>query len=141
MTATLDRTTPAGARALERLGSERMGWLTTINPDGQPQSSPIWFLWSDGELTIYSGKRAPRNDNIGDRPLVSFNLNSDAEGGDVVTMEGVARIDPAAPPASADAAFLAKYRGVLAEYAWTTEYFAREYPVVVRIQPTRWRVG
>jgi PPOX class probable F420-dependent enzyme len=141
MTATPDPSTRAGARALERLGAELMGWLTTINPDGQPQSSPIWFLWADGVVTVYSGKRAPRNDNIGDRPLVSFNLNSDAGGGDVVSMEGVARIDVAASPASEDAAFLAKYRSVLDEYGWTAAYYAAEYPVVVRITPTRWRVG
>jgi PPOX class probable F420-dependent enzyme len=138
---TPDPSTAAGARALERLASEIMGWLTTINPDGQPQSSPLWFLWADGEVVIYSGKRAPRNGNVGDRPLVSFNLNSDADGGDVVTMEGVARIDAGAPPASADTAFLAKYRAVLDGYGWSPEYFAGEYPVVVRVAPTRWRLG
>lgn len=136
-----DPGTQAGARALERLTSEIMGWLTTINPDGQPQSSPLWFLWADGEIVIYSGKRAPRNDNLGDRPFVSFNLNSDAAGGDVVTMEGVARIDETGPPASANAAYLAKYRDMLDGYGWTPEYFAAEYPVVVRVTPTRWRVG
>lgn len=138
---TPDPSTKAGARALERLAAEIMGWLTTINPDGQPQSSPLWFLWAGGEVVIYSGKRAPRNGNIGDRPLVSFNLNSDAGGGDVVTMEGVARIDTAAPPASADTAFLAKYGGMLDDYGWTPEYYAADYPVVVRVTPTRWRVG
>ena len=136
-----DPSTKAGARALERLTSEIMGWLTTINPDGQPQSSPLWFLWADGEILVYSGKRAPRNGNLGDRPLVSFNLNSDAAGGDVVTMEGVARIDKTGPPASANAAYLAKYRGMLDGYGWTPEYFAAEYPVVVRVTPTRWRVA
>ena len=91
MTATIDPGTKAGARALERLGSELIGWLTTTNPDGQPQSSPIWFLWLGDEVLIYSGKRAPRNGNLADRPLVSFNLNTDAVGGDVATMEGLAQ--------------------------------------------------
>ena len=59
MTATIDPATTAGARALERLESELMGWLTTINPDGQPQSSPLWFRWTDGELTIYSRSGRP----------------------------------------------------------------------------------
>lgn len=141
MTATIDRATAAGARALERLASEKIGWLTTINPDGQPQSSPLWFLWADGEIRIYSGKRAPRNDNIGDRPLVSFNLNSDPGGGEVCTMEGVARIDTSAPPASADTVFLAKYGSMLDGSGWTAAYYATEYPVVVRVTPTRWRLG
>ena len=56
-------------------------------------------------------------------------------------MEGVARIDPARPPASANAAYLAKYAGMLADYGWTAEYFAAEYPVASASRPTRWRVG
>ena len=64
------RTTDADARSghrggraarSERLETELIGWLTTINPDGQPQSSPIWFLWRDGEVLVYSHVRAPRN--------------------------------------------------------------------------------
>ena len=129
------------ARALARLEADELGWLTTVTPEGQPQTFPIWYLWADGEILIYSGKRAPRNGNLGDRPLVSFNLNSDATVGDVVTMEGVARIDETGPPASANEAYLAKYRGMLDGYGWTPEYFAAEYPVVVRVTPTRWRVG
>lgn len=141
MTATIDPSTPAGARALERLGSELIGWLTTVNPDGAPQSSPIWFLWADGEILIYSWKRAPRNDNIPERPAVAFNLNTDETGDQVVTMEGIARVDPSGPPATANPAYLAKYADMLAGYGWTTEYFAGEYPVVVRVTPTRWRVA
>jgi PPOX class probable F420-dependent enzyme len=136
-----DPTTTAGARALERLETELIGWLTTINPDGQPQSSPIWFRWTDGELTIYSRKRAPRNDNIAERPLVSFNLNTSEDGEDVVTMEGTARIHSEAPPANEDPAYIAKYSALLAAYGWTPQYFAAEYPVVVRVAPTRWRLA
>ena len=84
MPTTIDPASPAGARTLERLESELIGWLTTTNPDGQPQSSPIWFQWIGDEVLIYSGKRAPRNGNVADRPLVAFNLNTDAAGGDVV---------------------------------------------------------
>ena len=141
MSATLDPSTTAGARALERLATDKIGWLTTVNPDGVPQSSPIWFLWADGELRIYSHRRAPRNGNIADRPGVSFNLNTDATGDEVVTMEGVARIDPAGGPASDDPAYVAKYREKVDAYGWTFAWFDGEYPVVVRITPTRWRVA
>jgi PPOX class probable F420-dependent enzyme len=137
---TLDPTTDAGARTLERLGTELIGWLTTTNPDGQPQSSPIWFLWLGDELLIYSGRRAPRNGNVADQPLVAFNLNTDDVGGAVVTMEGVARIDPTSTPANENAAYLAKYQGLLDDYGWTPEWFAAEYPVPIFVRPTRWRL-
>ena len=136
-----DPSTTAGARALELLDKELIGWLTTIDPAGQPQASAVWFLWRDGEILVFSGKRARRNDNLAGHRLVSFNLNSDPGGGDIVTMEGEARIDLAAGPATADTAYLAKYRDLLAEYGWTAQYFAAEYPVPVLVRPTRWRVG
>ena len=141
MSRTIDATTKEGARALERLETELIGWLTTVNPEGQPQSSPIWFLWTDGELLLYSMKRAPRNDNVAERPLVAFNLATDPKGGDVVTAEGVARYVADEPPATANPAYLAKYGGMLDEYGWTADYFAAEYPVALRITPTRWRLG
>ena len=74
MVESLDAATDDGARALRRLQTELIGWLTTINPDGQPQASPIWFLWDGAELLLYSMTRTPRNGNIEDRPLVAFNL-------------------------------------------------------------------
>ena len=85
---TLDPATEAGAHALERLETELAGWLTTINPDGQPQSSVVWFVWRDGEVLVYSHVRAPRNGNIEANPRVAFNLDTTADGDEYVTMEG-----------------------------------------------------
>jgi PPOX class probable F420-dependent enzyme len=141
MVDSLDAATDDGARAIRRLQTELIGWLTTTNPDGQPQASPIWFLWDGEELLVYSKTRAPRNGNIGDRPLVAFNLESGPEGEDVVTAEGEARVVPDEPPASANPAYIAKYRGMLDSYEWTPEWFAGRYSVPIRIRPTRWRFG
>jgi PPOX class probable F420-dependent enzyme len=141
MTASLDASVPAGARALERLASEKIAWLTTVDPDGQPYASAIWFLWDDGDLIVYSGKRAMRNGNIADNPRVAFNLHTDAGGGDYVSMEGTARIDPDVRPSSQNPPYLAKYQSMIEGYGWDNAYFDREYPVAIRITPRRWRVG
>jgi PPOX class probable F420-dependent enzyme len=138
---TLDPATDDGARALRRLESELMAWLTTVNPDGQPQSSPIWFLWDGGEILLYSWFRAPRNANVADRPLVSFSLESGVDGEDVVTAEGEARIVEDEPPASANPTYLAKYQRMFDAYGWTPEWFTGRYSVPIRIKPTRWRLG
>ena len=140
MTTTLDPATRSGARALERFATERIGWLTTVNRAGQPQSSPLWFLWTGDEMFVYSHKTAPRNDNIAHNPRVAFNLHTNAGGGDVVSMEGTARIDPDGPLCSQHPAYLEKYGSSLAGSGGPA-YMDREYPVVVRITPTRWRVG
>jgi len=137
----LDPTTTAGARALERLACERMAWLTTTNPEGGPQSSPIWFLWQDDEILVYSWIRAPRNENIRERPLVAFHLETEDGGDSYVTMEGTARIDPDPAPASTVAPFMAKYQPVIEGYGWPDGYYDEHYPVLIRITPQRWRVG
>ena len=138
---TLEPSTEAGAKALQRLGTDLMGWLTTVNPDGQPQSSPIWFLWRGDEVLVYSHIRAPRNANIGENARVAFNLNTDPDGDEVVTMEGEARIDLSLPPSSANAAYQVKYRHLLDRYGWTPQWLADNYPVPILITPTRWRLG
>jgi PPOX class probable F420-dependent enzyme len=140
MVESLDAATKDGARALSRLQTDLIGWLTTVNPDGQPQASPIWFLWDGEELLIFSMTRAPRNGNIEDRPLVAFNLEAGTDGEDVVTVEGEARIVPDEPPASANPTYIAKYQGMLDAYEWTPEWFSGRYSVPIRIRTRRWRL-
>lgn len=140
MTATLDPSTKADARALERLASEKIGWVTTVNADGQPQSSPVWFLVIDDDIFLYSGKNAPRNRNIQDNPRVAFNLHTDVGGGDIVSMEGTARIEADGPLCSGNPPYLTKYADML-EKEGGAGFMDREYPVRVWITPTRWRTG
>jgi len=138
---TLDPATEAGARALDRLERELIGWLTTINPDGQPQSSPIWFLWQGGKVVVYSHIRAPRNANVEANPRVAFNLDTAADGDEFVTLEGTARIDLSLPPSSANPAYQARYRARIEHNGWTPEWLAENYSVPIVITPTRWRLG
>ncbi len=138
---TLDPSTDGGARALRRLETELMAWMTTINPDGQPQSSPVWYVWRGHDVLVYSHIRAPRNANIEANPRVAFNLNTDPDGEDVVTMEGEARIDLGLPPSTEDPAYQAKHGHMVERYGWTAEWLAANYPVPIVITPTRWRLG
>ena len=57
-------------RALERLETERIAWLTTVTPEGQPQTLPIWFLWDGSTIMFYGDNRAQRNRNIAANPKV-----------------------------------------------------------------------
>jgi PPOX class probable F420-dependent enzyme len=127
------------AHALERLRSEMIGWLTSVTPDGQPQTMPIWFLWDDGELLIYSDRRAKRNANIRANPRVSLHLGDDGGGGDIVVIEGEARIDESTPPLPENEAYLAKYGRWIVDQLGSAEEMARVYNVPLRIHPTRAR--
>jgi len=135
----IDTTTKAGARAIERLGSDLIAWLTSVNAAGQAQSSPIWFVWEDDEIMLFSLAKTPRVANIRANPLVSFNLDSDGEGGDIVSIEGEARIDETPIPAAETEAYFTKYDAKIRESGWTRESMFRDYPIVIRIRPTRIR--
>ena len=134
-----DTSSDSDARALERLATDMIGWLTTVTPDGQPQTFPIWFLWEDGEALIYSDKRAKRNVNIAHNPKVSLHLNDDGRGGDVVVIEGEARVDATTPPVPQHRAYLAKYGDSIVDTLTSAEEMATIYNVPIRVRPTRGR--
>jgi PPOX class probable F420-dependent enzyme len=125
--------------ALARLDKDMVGWLTTVTPDGQPQTFPIWFLWEDGEALIYSDRRAKRNRNIAANPRVSLHLGDNGRGGDIVIVEGEARVDEATPPVPQNEAYLAKYGAWINDYLSSPEEMATVYNVPIRIRPTRGR--
>lgn len=125
--------------ALERLGGDMIGWLTTVTPEGQPQTLPIWFLWEDGEVLVYSDRRAKRNENLRSNPRVSLHLNDDGRGNDIVFIEGEARFDDATPRPQDHAAYNAKYGEWIRDMFAAPEEFTSVYNVPVRIRPTRAR--
>jgi PPOX class probable F420-dependent enzyme len=136
----IDPTTKAGARTLERLEREQILWLTTVNPAGQPQASPVWFLWVDDEILLYSRADTPRPLNIRANPRVAATFDGDGEGGDIVSIEGEARITrERAVVADVPPAYAAKYAAKLAAYGWTMESMLVDYPVEIRVRPTRVR--
>lgn len=136
----IDPSTRAGARALERLEREQILWLTTVNPAGQPQASPVWFLWVDDEILLYSRATTPRPANVRANPRVAATLDGDGEGGDVVSIEGEARITrERATLADVPPAYVEKYTARLAAYGWTMESMLADYPVEIRVRPTRVR--
>jgi PPOX class probable F420-dependent enzyme len=132
-----DPTTAAGAHARERLGSAKIGWLTTVTPAGQPQSAPVWFLWVEDEILVYSDRRARRNRNLEANPKVSFHLSDDGSGGDIVALEGEARFDHDCPQLSDSPAYLERYRAWIVESFGSPEKMAETYSLAIRITPTR----
>lgn len=136
----LDPSKPAHAKAADRLMTDQVIWLTTVNKSGQPQSSVVWFLWDGSEFLIYGSKTGPKTPNVKANPHVSLNLDSDGSGGGIVTFEGTARIDEAGPPPAQVAGYVAKYQAQVDAFGWTFDQFAGDYPHVIRVTPTRVRV-
>jgi PPOX class probable F420-dependent enzyme len=127
-------------RESERLERELILWLTTVSPAGQPQASPVWFLWADGEILLYSRADTPRLANVRANPRVAATFDGDGEGGDIVSIEGEARVArERAALADVPPAYVEKHAVKLAADGWTMESMLVDYPVEIRIRPTRGR--
>jgi PPOX class probable F420-dependent enzyme len=135
----LDPSKPAHARAAQRLRSERIVWLTTVRADGQAQSSPVWFLWDDGTFLVFSQPGAQKVRNLTANPKVALHLGDDGGGGDIVSVEGTAAVEPDSPRADRVEAYLAKYQEAIEALGYEPGPFARTYSTAIRVRPTRVR--
>lgn len=136
----LNLSAEASADLAERLRTEIVAWITTVTSGGQPQSSPVWFLWDADEFLVYAQPHSWKVRNIRANPKVSLHLNSDEQGGRVVTFEGSARFAEGHRLAHQVAGYLAKYRDEIAGIGMTPGQLAAEYSVALRITPARVRV-
>ena len=128
------------AHAESRLRREKIAWLTTVRRDGQPQSSPVWFLWRHGEIVVYSKPTTQKVRNVQSNAKVAIHLRDVGEGSDIVSIEGTAEIDESYPPAAAIPDYVTKYRSLIADINMDPESFAKSYSVPVRIRPAKIRV-
>jgi len=122
----LDLSAEESAALEDRLRTENIAWITTVTPGEQPQSSPVWFLWDEGEFLVYAQPHSWKVRNIRANPQVSLHLNSDEEGNRVVTLEGSACIAEGHPPGHEVAAYLGKYRDGIAGIGMTPEQMGAE---------------
>ena len=140
MPSLLDPNNPKHARAQERLRADLIAWLTTVSPEGRPQSTPVWFQWDGDAFLVYSRPRAAKLRNVAANPNVSLHLEGNRVGGDNVIFEGVAAHLPGAPPADRMAGYMEKYGPRIEQYGWTPASFAADYAEAIRITPTRARI-
>lgn len=128
--------------ALRRLGAEEEIWITTVRSDGQPQTSPVGFLWDGARFTLLSRPGAGKVRNLGGSTRVSLHLELDRTAqtsGGVLSVEGDAVVE-AGPLAGAEAdRYVAKYGAIMELVGVTRDEFLGDYSTVIRVTPTRVR--
>jgi PPOX class probable F420-dependent enzyme len=133
--------TPFGERVIRRLHEEPVIWLTTVGADGTPQPNPVWFLWDEDSILIYSLPDAARIRHIRRSPRVALNFDGNGRGGEIIVIAGEARIGQDDLPADQHAAYVAKYKDFIARNFGTPAAFAAEYSTPLRITPLKVRGG
>lgn len=122
-----------------RLDDELVGWLTTVSPAGQPQSSVVWFLREGDDLLVYSKPDATKMRNISANPRIAFNLRTDEMGDSMTTFEGMATVVDSPKPPHQDSTYFAKYQDQIERLGWTPEQFGGEYSALIRLSIERVR--
>ncbi|MDQ3548764.1 MAG: pyridoxamine 5'-phosphate oxidase family protein, partial [Chloroflexota bacterium] len=76
MPVTLDTSTQRGQHVEQRLNDDVIAWLTTVRPSGQPDSVPVWFLWQDGKIVVYSRPDQTKMRNLTENPKVTLTIDN-----------------------------------------------------------------
>lgn len=92
MTTLFDAQNPGHQKALGKLANDHIGWLTTVRSSGRPHSVPVWFLWHDDQILIFSEEKTQKIRNLHHSGDVVFSLESGQSGSDVAILDGNAVI-------------------------------------------------
>jgi PPOX class probable F420-dependent enzyme len=141
MSVTLDTSTQRGQHVERRLNEDVIAWLTTVRPSGQPDSVPVWFLWHEGRIVVYSRPDQTKMRNLAENPKVTLTIDNTNGGGDVIRIEGIAEHLPDYPACHQIPAYVQKYAERIAYIGYgTPERFAQTYSAPIVVTPTRFRV-
>lgn len=121
-----------------RLRSNLIAWLTTVRPDGQPVSVPVWFLLGEDEtILVYSEPNKLKLHNIEHNPHVALGLDVTDIGRDIVRLHGTARIVDTIVPADQNPPYLVKYAERIGALFGTADRFSSMFSVALVITPSR----
>ena len=121
----------------QRLESETIAWLGSVDGDGQPHQVPVWFGWKDRTAAVFSTPAARKVRNLRARPLCSLGIETSDSGNDVVILHGSANVlDPAAAwELAADVGFVEKYSALMGD-GWFDAWVGT-FSTPIRIDVTR----
>lgn len=134
MTLKIDTSTEFGKRAQHQLETETVIWLTTVDGDGRPYPSPVWFVYEDdGTVLIYSRPNKPKLRNIASNARVALNFDTEGKGSRVTIFDGAAVIDESANAVIERRDYLDKYHDRILGLGMTNEIYSQTYSVAIRV--------
>jgi PPOX class probable F420-dependent enzyme len=125
-------------RVAARLRQNQIAWFTTVRPNGQPVTLPIWFLLRDDEtILVFSQPTSAKLRNISANPMISFVLDVSDLGRSIVRIEGIARTADDVLPVLQQPAYVAKYSERIAALFESPEHFSEQFSVALIVTPMK----
>ena len=121
--------------ALTEHAADLVLWLGTVTPSGRPTTRPVWFLYDDGDLLVFSEATAAKVRHVRKNPQVVVTFTSDPAAASVRVVDGTATVEEAVP--SSFPGYRAKYEADLATMGYDRARFDAEFHTLLRITPTR----
>ncbi len=107
--------------------------LATIGPDGEPQTSPVWFLWEEELIKVSVYETSQKMANIRRDPRVSVSIVDPSDPYRYLEIRGRAVTHRRDPEMGLLTRMSGKYLG-LDHYPWAQE---EDVEVVISIEPRR----
>jgi PPOX class probable F420-dependent enzyme len=135
----IDFKSDLGRQAQRLLDSEYVIWLVTVSSNGTPQPRPVWFIWDNDAVLIYSKPTSAKLKHIASHPQVALHFNSDREAGEnILVLTGQAVVSNGASALQVPA-YMKKYKSGITGIGMTPQSFSDSYSVAIRIAPARMR--
>jgi PPOX class probable F420-dependent enzyme len=113
--------------------------LTSINPNGVPLQTPVWYLYRDGVIYVRTNSLSAKVRNICRDPRVSLCVQEERAPYRGVTATGVARVEADRPELSA--AMSRNYLGAIAGFFYlrlrTRNQIEDDPDTILVIEPQR----
>ncbi|KUI02935.1 F420-dependent oxidoreductase [Mycolicibacterium acapulense] len=109
---------------IDRLSSDKHGWLTTVAKSGQPVPKLVWFYFDGTDVLVYTEPSAAKVRHIRAHPRVSLNLDSDGNGSGIIVVGGPATVDAEGANPLHDERYRAKYAELAASLGFSDEFLA-----------------
>lgn len=119
----------------DRLRAEPVIWFGSTRADGAPHLVPVWFLWDDPTVLVFSMPDTRKCRNIARQDRVALALDTAASGQDVVRLEGRARLvgPDQAEVVRREPAFAAKYAALLPPGAFPGWRDTFSQPILIEV--------
>jgi PPOX class probable F420-dependent enzyme len=112
-------------------------WFTTIRPEGEPHTTPIWFIRDGETFYFYTIPGSQKVKNLQSNPLIAMSFAADHEGEDYFVIYGTAQVDSTLPAPHLNTAYMAKYHDAPYMVEQTPEKYALRFSLPIRVIPTR----